>query len=79
MPVSKVSALTCHTGTFQTGMFRALGESVAKRLQAEPTQAVMTPLGRMEWIDGQLKVTFVPYVHERGTQWQPLMKTLSDE
>lgn len=65
--------------TFETGMFRALGESVVKRLQAKSDQVVMTPLGRMEWIDGQLKVTFVPYVHERGTQWQPLMKTLSDE
>ncbi len=65
--------------SFETGMFRALGESVAKRLQTDPAVAVMTPLGRMLWRGETLNVTFVPYVHRQGRRWRPLVSVPTDD
>jgi len=64
--------------TFETGMFRALGESVGRRLQVEPADTVITSVGRMSWHEGTLNVTFLPYFHEQGKHWRPLMWVPTD-
>ncbi len=63
----------------ETGMFRALGHSVAIRLKADPAEIVMTPLGRLQWKEKTLNVHFIPYGHTRGRRWQPLKRAATVE